>query len=141
MTADTITIFDGKGRPGRPPRRHTLPLTAKARAAIKLLDMSGEYAISTAAGENVGATHVVSSTLSAWASAAVGDKILDFQTKRIRSGVETILASVKISKDTRGRLQSHGISGVQDRHYDGYDYLPELRTALEALERACTAYA
>ena len=135
VTTDTITIFDCKGRPGRQPRRHTLPLTAKALEAIKVLDMSGEYAISSATGESVGTTHVVSSTLSAWASDAVGAKVIGFQTKRIRSGVETILASVKISKDTRGRLQSHGISGVQDRHYDGYDYLPELRTALEALEK------
>ncbi|OYU26422.1 MAG: integrase [Burkholderiales bacterium PBB2] len=138
VSADSITIFDGKGRPGRPARRHTLPLTVKAQEAIQQLDLSGDYAISTVAGENVGATHVVSSTLSAWASDAVGDKIACFQTKRIRSGVETILASLKISKDTRGRLQSHGISGVQDRHYDAYDYLPELHAALEELERACT---
>ncbi|MCV2354626.1 integrase [Paucibacter sp. B2R-40] len=135
IAADTITIFDGKGRPGRPARRHTLPLTAQAAEAIKLLDLSGEYAITTEVGDKIGKTHLANTTLSAWAAEAVGDKITGFQAKRIRSGVETILASVKISKDTRGRLQSHGVSGVQDRHYDGYDYLPELRTALEALDR------
>lgn len=135
IAADTITIFDGKGRPGRPARRHTLPLTAQAAEAIKLLNLSGEYAISTEVGGQIGSTHLANTTLSAWATEAVGDKIKDFKAKRIRSGVETMLASVKISKDTRGRLQSHGISGVQDRHYDGYDYLPELRTALETLDR------
>ena len=135
ITADTIAIFDGKGRPGSPPRRHTLPLTGQAAEAIKLLDLSGEFAISTAIGNKVGKTHLANTTLSTWAAEAAGGTVTGFQAKRIRSGVETILASVKISKDTRGRLQSHGISGVQDRHYDGYDYLPELRTALEALER------
>ncbi|MCV2367319.1 site-specific integrase [Roseateles oligotrophus] len=134
VTADTIAIYDGKGRPGKPARRHTLPLTAQAAEAIKLLDLSGEYAITTEVGDKIGTIHLVSSTLSRWAVDAVGDKITDFQAKRIRSGVETILAG-KISKEMRGRLQSHGISGVQDRHYDGYDYLPELRTALEALDR------
>jgi len=71
-------------------------------------------------------------TISDWACAA-GAGIVGFQAKRIRSGVETLLASARISTDTRGRLQSHGISGVQARHYDGYDYLSEKREALETL--------
>ena len=38
-----------------------------------------------------------------------------------------------MSQDIRGRLQSHDIAGVQARHYDGHDYLPEKRKALETL--------
>jgi hypothetical protein len=41
-----------------------------------------------------------------------------------------LLARLKVSKDTRGHLQSHGISGVQARHYDGHDYMDEKRGAL-----------
>jgi hypothetical protein len=62
-----------------------------------------------------------------------GAGIEGFQTKRIRSGVETLLASARISADHRGRLQSHGISGVQNRHYDGHDYMDEKRHALATL--------
>jgi len=62
--------------------------------------------------------------LSAWAK-EVPHRIEDFQAKRIRSGVETLLTSAKVSSDIRGRLQSRGISGVQARHYDGYDYDPK----------------
>ena len=62
-----------------------------------------------------------------------GAGIADFQAKRIRSGVETLLASARIGSDVRGRLQSHGISGVQARHYDGHDYIEEKRHALEVL--------
>jgi hypothetical protein len=47
--------------------------------------------------------------------------------------VETLLARAKISEGHRGRLQSHGISGVQNRHYDGHDYMGEKRHALETL--------
>ena len=64
---------------------------------------------------------------------AAGTKIEAFEAKRLRSGVETLLASGGIGKDMRGRLQSHGISGVQAASYDGHDYLPEKKVALEAL--------
>jgi hypothetical protein len=73
--------------------------------------------------------------LSDWAIEAAQNDIEDFQAKRIRSGVETLLASAGVSQDIRGRLQSHGIGGVQTRHYDGHDYLSEKRTALEILFR------
>ena len=80
-----------------------------------------------------GKTHLAATTLSAWAVEANAQP--DFQTKQLRSGVETLLASARISSDIRGRLQSHGISGVQSRHYDGYDYMDEKRQALETLFR------
>jgi hypothetical protein len=70
--------------------------------------------------------------LSHWACAAALS-IPDFKTKRIRSGVETLLASARISSEIRGRLQSHGISGVQTRHYDAHDYMEEKRHALDVL--------
>ncbi len=41
--------------------------------------------------------------------------------------------------DVRAQLQSHGLSGVQVRHYDRYDYLTEKRDALDALYRLLTA--
>ncbi len=89
---------------------------------------TGAYAISTDGGK----THLSAITLSHWAVAA-GTGVADFRTKRLRSGVETLLARAKIQADHRGRLQSHGISGVQARHYDGHDYMDEKRHALETL--------
>jgi integrase len=129
--ANEITIFDGKGRPGRPPRAHALPLTKAATQALKECEASGEFALSTDKGE----THIAGTTLSGWAVEAVKGKIESFQAKRLRSGVETLLASAGLSREVRGRLQSHGIAGVQARHYDGHDYMPEKRHALETLQR------
>lgn len=37
------------------------------------------------------------------------------------------------SRKVCGYLQSHGLTGVQARHYDGYDYIPEKRHALGLL--------
>jgi len=129
VSADSITIYDSKGRPGKPPRPHTVPLIPAAAVALLDCKPQGVFALST----DQGRTHLSAITLSAWAVAAAAVNIPEFQTKRIRSGVETLLASARISSEIRGRLQSHGISGVQARHYDGHDYMDEKRHALETL--------
>ena len=134
VTGDSITLFDGKGRPGKPARPHTVPLVPQAAAAMLECQPQGTYAISTEAGT----THLNALSLSRWAVEAAHD-LPDFQAKRIRSGVETLLASARVSSDDRGRLQSHGISGVQTRHYDGHDYMDEKRQALESLFRLLDA--
>lgn len=129
VTSSAFTLYDGKGRPGKAPRPQTVPLVPVAAAALSECGPQGLFAIST----DGGVTHLSASTLSQWAAAAAAAGIPEFQTKRIRSGVETLLASVGVSADHRGRLQSHGIAGVQNRHYDGHDYLQEKRRALDAL--------
>ena len=125
---DHYILFDNKGRSGKSSRPHVLPLTSQTVQDLKALTTSGIYALSTDNGK----THIAATTLSKWATQAA-KSIANFQAKRIRSGVETLLASAKISPDIRGRLQSHGISGVQARHYDGYDYMDEKRHAQTVL--------
>lgn len=128
VTSTAFTLYDGKGRPGKAPRPHTVPLIPLAATALHECNPQGIYALST----DKGATHLSAITLSNWAVDAAKN-IPGFATKRIRSGVETILASARISTEIRGRLQSHGISGVQARHYDGHDYMDEKRHALDTL--------
>lgn len=129
---DSLTLWDGKGRPGSEPRAHMLPLDEQAKADIALLCGEGRYAFSLDGGQS----HISYDQLRDCAIEAVGDTISGFQLKRLRSGVETLLASLEVSKDIRGRLQSHGISGVQDRHYDAHDYLRQKARALQLLTRA-----
>lgn len=128
---DSLTLWDSKGRLGKA-RAHMLPLDASARADIALLCGVGRYALSL----NGGRSHMSYDQLRDCAIEAVGGVIAGFQLKRLRSGVETLLASLEVSKDVRGRLQSHGIGGVQDRHYDAHDYLRQKATALQLLTRA-----
>ena len=129
VAANAITIFDSKGKPGKPPRPHLLPLLPAALEALNDLPPGdGEFAISTDGGN----TQVNAVTLTKWAQ-AVDHGIPGFQLKRVRSGVETLLSSLGVSKDIRGELQSHGLSGVQKRHYDAHDYMPEKLAALEKL--------
>jgi integrase len=124
-----MTLYDTKGRPGGEPRPYTTPLLPLAKKALEDCNPVGEFAISS----NGGYTPLAATTLSRWACDAVGDLLPDFNAKRIRSGVETFLSKRKFSEDLRGRLQSHGISGVQNRHYDGHDYMDEKREMLAKL--------
>ena len=132
VTADAITIYDGKGRPGRPARAHVVPLLAKATATLREFPRAGEFVISTSGGR----LPIEPSTASNWAHETVAEAMPGFQLKRVRSGVETLLASQGVSREIRGHLQSHGLTGVRYRHYDGHDYLPEKRRALELLFEA-----
>ena len=134
VAADAVTIFDGKGRPGQGPRPHQIPLLDDAVLTLAVLTRDGTFAISTTAGKKA----ISVRTLAGWAHAIVGDAIDGFQLKRIRSGIETLLAANGVSREVRGHLQSHGLTGVQARHYDGHDYMAEKRKALELLvETAC----
>ncbi len=65
----------------------------------------------------------------------MGDAIEGFQLKRVRSGEETLLAANRISREIRGHVLSHDLTGIQARHCDGRDYLPEKRRALGVLAR------
>jgi integrase len=53
-----------------------------------------------------------------------------FNLHDIRRSCETHLSKLGISSDIRAQLLSHGISGVQAKHYDRNDYMDEKRRAL-----------
>ncbi|MGB4558648.1 MAG: integrase, partial [Burkholderiaceae bacterium] len=143
-----LMVRDPKGRPGRPPRLHPLPLIAAAKAALaqykalaptgrksrskkkKTENSPGTFLISTDGGK----TSITADAMSKWAMAA-GACIEGFSPKRVRSGVETTLASLRVSQEVRGRLLSHGVSGVQAASYDGHDYLDAKLETLEMLFR------
>jgi integrase len=126
---DAMTLFDGKGRPSQGARPHQVPLVSRAANDLKRIAREGEFVFSTTKGEKP----INARTLTGWAHGVVGSDVEGFQLKRIRSGVETLLAREGISRDVRGHLQSHGLTGVQARHYDGHDYIPEKRHALVLL--------
>jgi intergrase/recombinase len=60
-----------------------------------------------------------------------GEARAPFQLRDIRRTVETILASLKVPKDVRSHLLSHGLGSVQNQHYDRHTYWPEKRQALK----------
>lgn len=134
VNAELIRLEDRKGRPGGNAREHILPLTDATRKIAQELaslrsDIASPYVLSTTNGRKP----ICNSTMTHWAAEVVGNEINGFQLKRVRSGVETILASLGVSEEVRGHLQSHGISGLQNRHYNGYEYFKEKLDALNLL--------
>lgn len=130
VQADRITLHDGKGRPGQPARAHVVPLTPAAALALAQANSGGACVLSADGGK----TCLSPRTFATWAAeAGKAAGIAEFEAKRLRSGVETLLAGAGVSREARGHLQSHGIGGVQARHYDANDYLNVKRNALEVL--------
>lgn len=130
VKGDAITLIDAKGPTAEAPRVHKLPVLPSARSDLDALVAAAteaEFVFSTSKGKR----KISNMTMLNWAKAAVGGDIQDFQLKRIRSGVETALAKANVSLEHRGHLQSHGISGVQRKHYDGHDYMDQKREALQ----------
>lgn len=128
LNKQTMKLLDPKGN-REEAREHLLPITPAVRKELKLLPDAG-YVFST----NGGVTPMHPTSLTTWArDIATRAGIEGFQLKRVRSGVETLLASARISLHIRGQLQSHGISGVQAKHYDSHEYMAEKKHALATL--------
>ena len=149
MDTKTLRLWDGKGK-RTSPREHLLPLAPKAAAIVeKLVERAKEQEEANAKKDgrepaynslwlfsSFGKTQLVDTTpgkrVSEISKAMKGDV---FDLRDIRRTVETMMASMGISKDTRAQLLSHGLSGVQSAHYDRHSYTEEKRAALTAWER------
>jgi len=149
MHAKEIMLYDPKGARSQP-RAHTLPLTDRAGEIVtRLLADHASRVKNTNDSDNPvlpwlftdtgraavradGLSHIVhniSKTILKTGTARAA-----FELRDIRRTCETMLAKLGISKDVRARILSHGIGGVQDRHYDMHSYADEKRIALEAWE-------
>jgi integrase len=130
----TLRLLDPKGK-RTTPREHLLPLGPKASALVAgladyarsagrpwLFSTNGKTALAeTTPGKRV-----------AEIAAAMGGE--PFDLRDVRRTCETMLAALGISRDIRAQLLSHGLSGVQQAHYDRHDYLNEKHAALLAWE-------
>lgn len=145
----TLRLWDGKGR-RTSPREHLLPLPPKAAAIVeKLVDRARKLEEANAKKENrepthnnlwlfttTGKTQLTDTTPGKRAAEICKNmKCLPFDLRDIRRTCETMLAGMRVHKDIRSQLLSHGLSGVQDAHYDRHGYTDEKRTALVAWEK------
>lgn len=138
-----IRLRDAKGR-RKQARVHVVPLIPAAEESMRAM-LGGELGafLFTA---NAGASGAVYTTFRSYLSDVVDAMQEDdelpggrFTPGDLRRTVETRLAAEGVSLDVRAQLQSHGLGGLQARHYDRHDYLPEKRAALETLHRLVSA--
>jgi len=152
LPGGTITLYDPKGARAQP-RVHLLPLTESASEIVKrrldALQLSREEAMRKGQTDKMviaGSMWLFSSDdRTAIREETISELVKDisaemvkagearepFQLRDLRRTVETTLARLGTSPNIRAEVQSHGLGGVQKRHYDQHDYLEEKRVVLE----------
>ncbi len=149
----SVRLLDIKGR-RRVPRVHLVPLLPLTAADLAVL-RGDDDSDSDGGGDGDGARpHLFSLTAGkapatydefrgimdpvVASMAAAGELTSPFTPGDLRRTVETRLAALGLSEEVRGHLQSHGLSGVQKRHYNFFEYDAEKRAAVEALYELLT---
>ena len=139
-----ITLYDPKGK-RTTPRKHVLPVQGAAKVLLdELAERSallGTDLLFTITGAGPAlldnATHYVTKISAAMVE--TGEAVDPFCLSDIRRSIETIMSGkLRISKDDRAQLMSHGISGVQEKHYDKSTHMDAKTEALAKLERWLT---
>lgn len=146
LQAGVITLQDGKGNRDRP-RLHALPLVGPALELARQLDAQAakahsEYLFySEVKPQQPVINDFVSRTGNKLANTLLeqGKVRSKFTVADIRRTIETMLARERVPMEVRAQLQSHGLSGVQFRHYDRHDYMQEKAEALKVLQRFLVA--
>jgi len=144
LQAGSILLRDPKGKRSTP-RLHALPLSGEALRIVKRLhkrslDLGAPW-IFTATGTHQLGIEEVSKSIAGISEKLLSAKTIDsaFTLGDMRRTCETQLAALGVSKDVRAQLLSHGLSGVQQRHYDKHEYMPEKKKALVAWTKKMTA--
>lgn len=140
-----IQLRDIKGR-RKEPRIHVVPLVPAASEALQVMTAPklGPYLFSIDGGESGASYFLIQTRIRGIVEAMANAGELEsgpFTAGDLRRTVESRLAGARVSKGDRAQLQSHGLSGVQARHYDKHDYLIEKSAALKALYRLVTSEA
>ena len=143
LAGGAITLYDPKGARAEP-RVHVIPLPPRAVTMIaRRLDAlpgGGNHPVfstDSVTPMRLETLSVCVSELSA-AMVAADESREPFQLRDLRRTLETLLAGLGVSRDVRGQVQSHGLGGVQNRHYDRHEYWAEKRSTLALLEAHLT---
>jgi integrase len=140
VQGDFLVLHDPKGK-RELPRKHPIPLEGMAETVIsEAIDRAKSMGTNWLFSSN-GKVKLNPDTVSHYInkrsceSISSGISKAPFKLADLRRTIETQLSKMKVPKETRAYLQSHGLSGVQTRHYDRHDYEQEKRSALKLLHQ------
>ncbi|HEY2969009.1 MAG TPA: integrase family protein, partial [Casimicrobiaceae bacterium] len=140
MRAGRLMLYDTKGKRSKP-RPHELPITEAAKAILEpcmasAAKLESEWVFTTT-GKAPTTPYTLTREVRDVAAAMLEKREATeaFSLRDVRRTAETTLASLGVSQDVRAQILSHGLSGIQHKHYDRHDYRPEKREAIERWER------
>lgn len=136
----TLKLADAKGKRSTA-MPHYLPVSERVSQLLADLwgfNSGGTFVFSTSGGKRSIHTTSLPSIFAeirqSWKDAG-GSPTADFQGRDIRRSIETRLQALGVSREVRAQLLSHSrTSGVQQKHYERHDFIPEKRVALDLLE-------
>ena len=130
---DAVTLFDPKGR-RQNPRVHLVPLLPAAVEALYTIG-NGPHLVSFDNGKTATTDSQFRARVSDVCDTMLEEKEIAerFTPGDMRRTVETRLTAAGVTSDTLKHLLSHGFGGVQDRHYQRYEYQAEKLDALNTL--------
>lgn len=136
---ESMTIWDKKGRRSEP-RQHVVPLLPQALELINGITGAGSYVFSADGGTtsmNIDYLNDIAKSICAAMKNADELEGPEFTGGAIRATIETRLIAkpYRVSSDVLGHLLSHGMGGVQQRHYQHHSFFDEKLEALEMLYR------
>lgn len=137
-----LTLRDLKGKRDQP-RVHPVPLIPAALdelARLRGSSPTGPHVFTADRGATGAKYDAVRARLEPVVSELAQSGAVEsaFTVGDLRRTVETRLAALGVPKEVRAHLQSHGLGGVQAKHYDKHDYDVEIRDALERLRALLT---
>jgi integrase len=138
VASGTLLLRDPKGRGGV--RDHLVPVSEWGSTLLHELGAihAGSGCVFEATnGKALGLDAVSAQFAEVARSVSASSKATGegFQLRDLRRTVETRLASLRVDKETRAQLLSHGrTSGVQAQHYDRWHYLDQKRAAIAVWE-------
>lgn len=136
-----VVLHDIKGRREQP-RIHVVPLLPAARDALSAMHGGalGAHLFTVTGGVHGAPYKTVSEYLKQVACQLEkdGKTSAGFTPGDLRRTVETRLADIGVPDEVRAHLQSHGLGGVQNRHYNRYEYFREKSLALQLLFQLVT---
>ncbi|MCW8917514.1 MAG: integrase family protein [Gammaproteobacteria bacterium] len=140
--APSLTIWDSKGRRAEP-RRHVVPLLPVALDAIDEITGGGEFVFSCDGGKSPIHIAYLNDLTKATCQKMQDAGELEgapFTAGTIRATIETRLIAkpYSVTSDVLAHLLSHGMGGIQQRHYQHHDFFDEKLDALQKLHGMLT---
>jgi len=135
LSGGTITLLDTKGK-RQQPRIHVVPLVPEAAAILKrrLDSLAADEPLFSTDGRRPMRVETLDGVLAGVVDTMLAAKPPElrerFQLRDLRRTCETMLAALKVPSDIRAQIQSHGLGGIQARHYDRHSYALEKKQAL-----------
>jgi len=126
----TLLITDTKGRGSK--REYLTPLTPRAFSILDVLHTQDMPYPFTTNGESALRVETLLTAVQKYCKEYDVDK---FTLRDIRRTSKNLMIDAGVNRETRNLIQNHGLTGVDFKHYDKHDHLPEKFAGMAKYDR------